>query len=234
MGDGVLVEARGLWFRYPGQAGWLLRGASAALRRGEIAAVVGPNGAGKTTLLKLMAGLRRPARGCVCIDGASLWDVGEAERLAARRRLVYLHEDPVMLRGSVLENVAAGLLLRGAPRRQALARAREALEELGLSSYADAKARSLSRGLRHLVAVARALALSPEGLLLDEPFAHLDRAKRRLLARLLARLAEEGRAVAVVTHDTYLASRLARRVILVEGGRVAEGGRELLEEASGV
>jgi len=200
------------------------------MRRGELIAVVGPNGAGKTTLLKLLAGLQRPARGCTCIDGVNIWDLDEEHRLNLRRRLVYVHEEPVMLRGSALDNAAAGLVLRGVPRSEAKERAMKALERLGLRDIAGARARGLSRGQRQLVALARALALEPAGLLLDEPFAHLDRSRRRLLLDVLREAMERGAAVAVATHSPVLVRRLASRLLLVEGGVVEERPAEELEE----
>jgi energy-coupling factor transporter ATP-binding protein EcfA2 len=226
----ALIEARDVWFRYHGQRAWTLRGASLQLDRGRLAVVVGPNGGGKTTLLKTLAGLYRPQKGCTCIEGVDIWHLPEKERLARRRKIVYVHEEPVMLRGSVLDNVAAGLLLRGVDRGTAYDKARKALGILGLEDYAGARARSLSRGLRQLVAVARALALDPSALLLDEPFAHLDREKRRLLLRLIVSLVQAGKTVAVASHNAHLLARHADLVVAVEEGSVEIGGRDLLEE----
>ncbi len=228
-GSGLRLEAKGLWFRYPGQRDWLLRGADASLQGGELVAVVGPNGAGKTTLLKLLAGLYRPQQGCICIDDVNIWSVDPKTRLEARRRIVYVHEEPIMLRGSVLDNAAAGLLIRGVPRGEALRKARASLEKLGIAHLADRRPRELSRGQRQLAALARAYALGPEGLLLDEPFAHLDRQGRRRLLALLEELRNQGVAVAVATHSPLLVRRLATRVLIVEDGRVEEAEPEKLD-----
>ncbi len=222
------IMLRGVWHRYPGSRHWVLRGATAVLREAAITAIVGPNGGGKTTFMKIAAGLLRPSRGEVVLWGTGLWRVSGRERLEARRRVVYVHENPVMLRGSVLDNIAAGLLLRGIPRHEAEERARLAAERLGLTGILHVKARHLSRGLQQLVSIARALAVEPRMLLLDEPFAHLDRGRRRLLLALLEELRQEGRGVAVVSHSYYLLSRLADHVLVVEEGSVEEAGPEEL------
>ncbi len=227
-----VLEARGLWLRYPGQRRWTLRDAALALHAGEVVSVLGPNGAGKTTLLKAAAGLLRPQRGEVLVEGRSLWDAPPGERLVLRRRVVYVSEKPVLVRGTVLDNIALGLRLRGAPREEAEEAARRAAERLGVAELLGEKASGLSRGQQQLVALARALALSPRALLLDEPFAHLDVSRRRLLARVIAEEASRGAAVAVATHDTYLASRLASRHVVVEEG--ATRAAKTLEEALGL
>jgi ABC-type multidrug transport system ATPase subunit len=215
------VAARRVWHRYPG-TGWVLRGADADIREKEIVAIVGPNGSGKTTLLKLLAGLAEPTRGEILYWGRSLWSLPPRERLQARRLVVYVHENPAMLRGTVLDNIAAGPRLRGASQAEAEQAAREAAERLGLTSLLGEKARSLSRGQQQLVAIARALAVRPRLLLLDEPFAHLDRVKRRLLADLVEELAGEGKGVAIASHNQYIVSRLASRILQVEEGRAEE------------
>ena len=222
------IVLRGVWHRYPGGRSWVLQGATAVIREAAITAVVGPNGGGKTTFMKIAAGLLRPSRGEVFLWGRSLWGMQGSERLEARRRIVYVHENPVMLRGSVADNIAAGLILRGVPRQEAVERTRLAAERLGLESVLEAKARHLSRGLQQLVSIARALALEPRILLLDEPFAHLDRGRRRLLLSLLDELRGEGRGVAVVSHSYYLLRRLADHVLVVENGAVEEAGLEEL------
>ena len=216
-----MIEAEGVWYSYDGGRRWALRGAGFRLAPGEVLAVIGPNGSGKTTLLKVASGLYRPARGRVAIDGLDPWG---PRGLEARRRAVYVHEKPVMLRGTVAYNIAYPLLLRGLPPGEAAARAAEAARLAGVDGILDADARGLSAGQAQMVAIARALAAGPRYLLLDEPFAHLDPARRASLARLLERLAGEGVGIAVASHDTLILEALASRAIVVEHGTTREAG----------
>lgn len=216
------IELAGVWYRYPGSRAWSLAGVSLAFRRGELVVLLGPNGSGKTTLMKVSALLYRPQRGSVLVDGRDYWSLGEAERTAARRRVTYVHERPVLLSGTVMENVAYGLLLRGLSRREAEERAASALRALGAEGLAGVRASELSAGQAQLVSLARAIALGPDFLFLDEPFSHLDREKRGLLARLARSLADGGACVVVSLHEEGLAERLGPdRVVEVSGGRVA-------------
>ncbi len=214
-----LVDVR---FRYPG-GGEALRGVTISLG-GGVTALVGPNGSGKTTALKISSGLLRPESGRILIAGVDLWGADPRERLRLRRSVVYVHETPVVLRGTVEENVAFGLRLRGISGEELEGRVREALEAMGLGGLAGKGARSLSAGQRQLVALARALAVSPRFLLLDEPTANLDGENRRRVSGVLRDLAREGVCVALATHDRLLALEISDRAILIEDGRVkAEG-----------
>ena len=179
-----------------------------AVRPGELLAVVGPSGAGKSTLLLLLAGLLEP-------------DAGRVERGGLA---VYLDQQPYLLERSVLENAAFGLRLKGVPR----ARAREAalawLSRVGLEAFASRPARGLSGGERVRLALARALAVEPQGLLLDEPTANLDPANVARVEVLIRAEREAGRAVVLVTHNLFQAKRLADRALFLLEGRVVEEG----------
>lgn len=224
-----MIRLEGVWFRYPG-GGWVLRGVDLELPERGITVVVGPNGSGKTTLLKVAGLIYKPQRGRVEAWGLDAWGSDGRARLEARRRVAYVHEKPVMLRGTVLDNIAYGLKLRGIPPAEARRRAREAARMLGLDSIAGEPASRLSAGQGQLVALARALAVEPRLLLLDEPLAHLDSRARRWVVGLLARLKERV-GVVVATHDYYMATRLADRVVAVEGGLAREASPGELEPA---
>ena len=211
-----------VWYRYPGSASWVLRGVGIDIGAGESVIVTGPNGSGKTTLLKVIAAIYKPVRGRVKLWGKDVWMVADAERLALRRRLVYVHEEPIIVRGSVLHNIAFGLLLRGVERETAEAKAEEAASLLGLEGLLAEKAKHLSRGRRQLVAIARAIALEPDYLLLDEPLSHLDLSSKDRLLAVLEELKSKGRGVVLTAHDTSLVERLKARLIYLEDGLVKE------------
>jgi ABC-type sulfate/molybdate transport systems ATPase subunit len=185
------------------------------LAAGERLAVLGPNGAGKTTLLRLIAGLEPPSEGSVELDGERVDDADPA----LRRAIGYATQRPGLLSTTVRRNVELPLRWRGlasGPRRAA---ARAALGRLGVAHLAERPAHALSGGEAQRVSLARALALEPRLLLLDEPAAGLDAdARRSFLDDLAALLAERSVTVVHVSHRADEALRLADRVaVLVQG-----------------
>ncbi len=195
---------------------------------GETLAVLGPNGAGKSTLLDVVAGLLRPDRGHVLLEGRALTRVGEGsgEALvpAYDRQIALLAQEPLLFPHlDVRENVAFGPRSRRMPRRAAREAADRWLEDLQLTGLAERRPDQLSGGQAQRVALARALAAEPRLLLLDEPMAALDVAVRPELRQTLRRVLAHRTAV-VVTHDVLDALLLADRVAVVEEGRVAEQG----------
>jgi tungstate transport system ATP-binding protein len=187
----------------------IIRGIDLVIDPGRPTLIVGPNGAGKSVLLRLLHGLLRPS------FGALRWAMPEA---AARRRQAMVFQRPVMLRRSVLANAVYPLRLAGraAPERAA----REALARVGLDALADRPARRLSGGEQQRLALARAWALAPEILFLDEPTASLDPSATRLVEAIIAAIAAQGTKVVMTTHDLGQARRLAGEVVLLLGGRV--------------
>lgn len=181
-----------------------------------VTAIIGPNGSGKTTLLKLAAAIYRPRMGEVLIDGIDPWSASETVRISARRNVVYVHEKPVMLRGSVADNIAYGLRIRNVPAEEVIARTEEALEMLGIKYLANERAQTLSAGQQQKVALARALAVRPKNLLLDEPTANLDKNGRETFMELIRELASRGVCIAIATHDRLLALKLTDKIVLVE------------------
>ncbi len=221
-----MIELRDIWFSYPGAEVPALRGVSLRFDEGAVA-VVGPNGAGKTTLLKVASALYRPSQGRVMIDGVDPWSLDEDGRTEVRRTCVYLHERPVMLRGTVWENVAYPLRVRGLGRDEVEERVERALKLMGIRGLAGRRASQLSAGQLQRVALARAIVVEPRHILLDEPTANLDSHGRALLENLLRRLASQGTSIIFSTHDRFSAQRVAGRVVLMEDGVVvAEGEPE--------
>jgi tungstate transport system ATP-binding protein len=183
------------------------------LHRGECLALVGANGAGKTSLLRLLHGLLPPSRG-----------QRETLLLQPEQRLpvlAMLFQKPFLLRLSVRRNVLLGLALRGVPRAERAARCQQALQQVGLSALAGRDARSLSGGQQQRLALARAWALRPDVLLLDEPSASLDPSARREVEALLAAIAASGVSLVFSTHNLGQVKRLADRVLYLERGHVA-------------
>lgn len=178
--------------------------------------VVGPNGAGKTTLLRLMHGLERLS------DGVLEWQVPEVE---ARRRQAYVFQTPVMMRRSVLENVAYPLQVHGTARRQAQDAARGWLERVGLLDAADRPATVLSGGERQKMALARALIRKPQILFLDEPCASLDGRSVRSIEDVLHEALASSTRIVMATHDMGQVRRLADDVLFIYRGRVHEASR---------
>jgi tungstate transport system ATP-binding protein len=187
--------------------------------RQEVVAVVGPSGAGKSTLLRLLAFLERPSRGSIVYAGRKCDD--QWPDLAARRSVTMVFQKPYLLHRTVLENVAYGLELRGQGNNEG--RISRMLEQLGLADLAQARAHTLSGGEMERVALARALVLRPEVLLLDEPTANLDPFNIRLIENIVTRANQKhGVTVVMVTHNTFQARRLAHRVALMLAGNLVE------------
>jgi len=190
------------------------------VRPGEILAVIGPNGAGKSTLLRVMGLLERPAVGTVRVSGEP---ASPARALALRRRMASAFQEPLLADMSVLDNVALGLRFRRRARSEQRARARRWLERFGIASLAARQARTLSGGEAQRTALARALVLEPDLLLLDEPFSALDQPTRETLLGELGRiLREDARTTVLVTHDRSEALALSDRVAVMMDGRVLQ------------
>lgn len=190
---------------------------------GETLAVLGPNGAGKSTTLAVLAGLLRPDRGEVVLDGEVLNGPGRWVAPHARRTALLAQEPLLFPHLSVLDNVAFGPRSTGAGRAAARAAAERWLTEVDAADLADRRPAQLSGGQAQRVAVARALAAEPRLLLLDEPIAALDVAVAPALRQLL-RTVLAGRTTVIVTHHVLDALLLADRIVVIEDGRVVEQG----------
>ncbi len=214
--DGVVVRDAHVMFG--ARAG--LRDVSLHVRAGERLAVLGPSGVGKTSLLRAIAGLDALGSGRIIVNGVDLTNVA-----AERRGIVYLHQSPSLFPHlSVQDNVGFPMEIRGATRREARKRAGALLERVQLSAFAERAPATLSGGQRHRVALARALAASPNALLLDEPFAALDPELRSDVRSAVLALLDGDRAPAtiVVTHDIDEAVSIAHQVTVLFDGTVAQ------------
>lgn len=198
----------------------VLRGVSLEVANAEIVAIVGPSGAGKTTLLQIMGSLERPDGGSVVYDSTNIFELS-ARRLAEFRNrhigfVFQLHN--LLPEFSLEENVALPALIGGDRRADALARARQLLDYMGLSQRLTHRPAQLSGGERQRAAVARALINNPSVVLADEPSGALDSANRNELHRLFFDLRRDRKqSFVIVTHDLELADAADRQIRLRDG-----------------
>ncbi len=175
-----------------------------------VTAMIGPNGAGKSVTLRVIDGLLRPDAGSV--------------RLAPGRR-AFVFQRPALVRASARANVALGLIAeKKLPRRERAERIETALARVGLSERAEDAATRFSGGEQQRLALARAWAMRPDLLLLDEPTANLDPAATETIESLIAEMAREGTAVLLVSHNLGQVARLADTVVVLAAGRAVESG----------
>ena len=188
---------------------------------GELTALLGPSGGGKSTLLRVIAGLEVPDRGTVVISGV------DSTRLSPQQRqvgFVFQHY-AAFKHMTVFKNIAFGLQIRKRPRAEIKRRVHELLELVHLEQLAHRYPAQLSGGQRQRMALARALAVEPEVLLLDEPFGALDAQVRKELRTWLRRLHDEVHVTTVfVTHDQEEAMDVADRIVVLAGGRIEQVG----------
>lgn len=191
--------------------------------QGEVLVIIGPNGSGKTTLLLTLALLQRVTGGAILYRGE--YPKHGAEQLRVRRRLAMVFQEPLLLNTTVWENVALGQRFRGVGRNDVRIRTQRWLDRFGISALAGRQARTLSGGEAQRASLARAFALEPEVLFLDEPFAALDSPTRQSLTQdFLGVLRETKLTTVMVTHDRNEALILADRVAVVMKGQLRQVG----------
>lgn len=215
-----LVEARKIAVERAGRL--VVRDVDVTLKHGERLGIAGPNGSGKSTLLKVLALLLRPSRGSVRVLGVS---GGGRVPVHIRRQMAVVFQEPYPLVGSVLDNVALPLRLRGISRPEAKRRAGVWLERFSLRHLAEQPARTLSGGEQARMQLARAFAAEPRVLFLDEPFAAVDATSRAPLKALLDDIfAEQKITVILISHDFQDLLHLTHRTMVLLDGRVAAVG----------
>ena len=189
--------------------------------KGSLTALLGPSGSGKSTLLRIIAGLERPDAGTILIDGKDVTDARTQDRCIG---FVFQHY-AAFAHMSVRENVAFGLRIRRRPRDEVRATVDELLALVGLTAWSERRPAQLSGGQRQRMALARALAVQPRVLLLDEPFGALDANVRAELRRWLRRLHDEqGVTTVLVTHDQEEAMEVADTIAVMNEGRIEQVG----------
>lgn len=223
-----MINVENLWFSYNGKE-YVIKGISLNLRSNEIIGIIGPNGSGKTTLLKLMAGLYKPIKGEVLIDNTNFWKANEQVRLQLRRKIVYVHEKPIILKRTALGNISFALTLHGYSKKEAYEKSLEIIKKLGIEQLAH-KTRGFSAGEKQLISLARALVLEPEILLLDEPTANLDLNMRKKLVNYIKEKFSN-KCLIFAAHDILTLTKIASRYVLIDNGKIIRKGevKDLLE-----
>ena len=206
------LELRGVGYAVRGSA--LLEDLCCTIRAGRPTVILGPNGAGKTLMLRICHGLLAPSAGCVVWTGAGASAAGHRQAMVFQR--------PVLLRRSVAANLDYALRLRGLAPAERRSRSAEALTRTGLTPFATRAARRLSGGEQQRLALARAWAVHPEVLFLDEPTASLDPGATTSVETTVRAIAESGTKVVMTTHDLGQARRLAGDVVFLHRGRLVE------------
>jgi len=214
-----MIEVRDLVYRYDDAATPAVDGVTLSIDDGEFLLLAGPNGSGKTTLVRQFNGLLEPDAGEVLVDGRPV----AADLVAARTAvgMVFQHPGDGFVAATVAADVAFGPENLGLAREEIDRRVRDVLDAVGMADRGDARIDRLSGGEQARVAVAGALAMEPNHLVLDEPLAGLDEAARRSVVDRLRALSADGTGVVVVTHDLRDTFALADRVVVLDDGRVA-------------
>lgn len=204
-----------------------VRDVSFDVRVGEVFVVMGLSGSGKSTLIRCLIRLIEPTRGRIEIDGENILDFTDEQIIQLRRRktgMIFQHYGLFPHR-TVLDNAAYGLEVQGMGRETRYARARAALEQVGLRGWDEAYPDELSGGMQQRVGIARALALDPEILLMDEPFSGLDPLIRRQMQDELVKLqAQLHKTIIFITHDLLEALKLGNHIAIMRDGAVIQSG----------
>jgi lipoprotein-releasing system ATP-binding protein len=221
-GSGAFLEVKDLWKSYflHGKRIDVLRSVSLQIEKGELVSLVGASGSGKSTFLHVVGTLDAPAAGSMSFGGRSVFDLNDAEVAEFRNRTIgFVFQSHYLLpEFTAVENVAMPALILRQDKKQAMTRARELIERVGLAHRADHRPGELSGGESQRVALARALMLKPELLLADEPTGNLDPATGEGIHALLREVNRDlGITAIVVTHNEVLARSMPRRLRLKDG-----------------
>ena len=196
----------------------ILSNVDISLYPGKCILLSGNNGSGKTTLLKIIAGLETPSRAEIEFSGKShSW---KSTIRSIRREIIYLHQQPYLLSGTVESNVSYGLRFTHLNRKQLRESVKEALEWAGLADVAKHQAKTLSGGVQQRVAFTRAWILKPKVLLLDEPMANMDIESREQACDLLKRMKYEGMSIVITSHDMNIFDDLIDSHFSISDGKL--------------
>jgi cystine transport system ATP-binding protein len=223
------IDVKNLVKKFQGQT--VLHGIDLQVEEGEVVAIIGPSGSGKTTLLRSINLLEHPESGSIRVGNITIdatRSVGQ-QRSAIRelrQHVGFVFQNfNLFPHRTVLENIIEGpVIVKGEPKEEALARARELLAKVGLSGKENSYPRRLSGGQQQRVAIARALAMRPDVILFDEPTSALDPELVGEVLNTIRQLAQERRTMVIVTHEMSFARDVADRAIFMDQGRIVEQG----------
>ncbi len=218
----ALIETVNLCQRYGERD--VLKNVNLRINRGEVFALIGPTGAGKTTLLRLIDLIDEPASGKIFFDGVDA-AAPAMVKLGMRRRMAFVLQKPVVFNLSVHDNIACALRWRGVRGSKLKEKVNHITDVVGLSDYDNRNARQLSGGEVQQVAIARAIAIEPEVLLLDEPMANLDPLSAARIEELISSIIRRyATTIIMATHDLSQGQRLADRMAVMMGGELLQTG----------
>jgi len=219
-----VLRVENLHKKFGGKA--VLNGVSFAVGQGETLVITGPSGSGKSTALRCINRLVEPDSGTIQVGDLSMCELDEDELVLARRRIGFVFQRFNLIRRlTALENTALPLIARGVGKHEALAKAAEALDRVGLSNHMGKHPSEMSGGQQQRVGIARALVGDPDLMLWDEPTASLDPILVGDILDLMRQLVREGgKTMVMVTHEVRFALEVADQVLLLDSGRVVEQG----------
>jgi tungstate transport system ATP-binding protein len=217
----VILQARDIQIRRGGVP--VITIPELAIERGRVFSLIGPNGAGKSTLMLALASLLKPYQGSIFFHGQPV--DSKNSRAAYRKKLAMVFQEPLLFDTTVFENVASGLKIRGIGRAEISRSVAEQLARFGIDHLAGRSARKLSGGEAQRTSLARAFAIGPEIIFLDEPFASLDPPTRDALVDDLHTILRQTRTTAVIaTHDRMEALRLSDIIAIMFSGTIVQNG----------
>ena len=213
----------------------VLKGIDLTVEKGDVVAIIGPSGSGKTTLLRCMNFLENAGNGTMVFDQDhfEMGRISKKEIARLRKKTAFVFQNYNLFRNrTALENVTEGLIVgRKMPKAQAVIKARQALEKVGMLDRENHYPHQLSGGQQQRVAIARAIATDPEIIYFDEPTSALDPELTGEVLAVMRQLADEGMTMLVVTHELGFARTVSSQTVFMEGGAVVEAGasREVFE-----
>ena len=219
---GAMIEFNHVTKRYP-DSGEALADVSFTIRRGEMAFITGHSGAGKSTLLRLLAGIDRPTRGEIMLDGMAVHGLSHRQLPFLRRKLGLIFQDYRLLNDrTVFDNVALPLVITGHYPDDVGRRVRAALDKVGLLKKERRLPLALSGGEQQRVGIARAIVNKPPLILADEPTGNLDPELSREILRMFQEFNAVGVTVLIASHDLYLVREFSQRTLILEHGKLID------------